>query len=178
MKVEQALRLEEWERAKHARDFQQSDGLHPMTDGWAKYHPDQRRVPVRNPEGRIVMLTPGQHTLMVAVRQLEGRKVSATIIAASLGVATSTVTRGLVILAMLKLVAYDVETGRNGGFTFLSMAWADLKRRSRTALERVRHWQDQAHSRFERRLERSGWFVAGLNFASREDMDATFSEAT
>jgi predicted transcriptional regulator len=178
MKVERALRLEERERVRHARDFQQSDGLHPMTDGWAKYHPDQRRVPVRNPEGRVVMLTPAQHMLMIAVRPMEGRKVSATMIAASLGVATSTVTRGLVILAALKLVAYDVETGRGGGFTFLAMAWADLKRRSRTAWAKVHEWGEKAHSRFERKLERSGWYTAGLNFASSLYMDATFSEAT
>jgi len=182
MDDERALALESRERARHARDFQQDDGMHPMTDGWARYHPEQRRVPVRNYEGRMVELTPAQHTLMIAVRPMEGQKVSATIIANSIGVAVSTVTRGLLVLAALKLIAFDVQTGRSGGFTFLKMAWADLKARSRTAWDRLKRSKDRAekraHTRWQERLQTVGWFTYGLNFASSLYMDATFSEAT
>ena len=143
-----------------------------------RFRPKERKVGVRNVSGHVVWCTPTQILVMTAGRRLEGEKVSATMIAASLGVATSTVTRALLFLSAWKLIAYDVMMGRNGGITFLKMAWADLKMRSRTAWARMQNDRVRAWNRLVKRLEDSLYFTSGLNFATSTAIDATFSEAT
>jgi len=172
MKVETALRLEEWERARHARDFQQSDGLHPMSRGWER----PPTILVRNPDGREVRLTVTQHRILMAGRALEGETVSAAMIARSIGVVTSTVTRSLVILAAFKLVAYDVTRGRYGGFTFLSTAWADMRQRSRKAWTKIKDERQKAWDRFEKKLATSLYYWSEVNVASMREQDATLNE--
>jgi hypothetical protein len=166
MKVETALRMEDADRVQRAKNFQQSDGLHPMTRGF----PKPIVVVVRNPDGRPVELTVNQHRILMAGRTLEGETVSAAMIARSIGVATSTVTRALVVLAAFKFLAFDVTRGRYGGFTFLSTAWADMKQRSRRAWSRIKDERAKAEERWLKRLDRSLYFWSGLNVASIEEV--------
>lgn len=164
--IDYYVSLEAAERAHRARDFQQSDGVQPMTMGWSRYRPHESRVIVRDMYGKEHWITPTQHKVLMAGRHLEGEKVTATIIANSLGVAVSSVTRALLRLAALKLIAYDMKRGRSGGITFLATAWADLKARSRQAWAKLQHERDKAYERYIRQLDMSHYFSAGLNFAT------------
>jgi len=145
----------------------------PMSSGWARYHPTVALLPVRDGFGNTVLLTPNQHRILIVGRSLEGEKVSAGTIAASIGVATSTVTRALTRLAAYGLVAYDTAKGRYGGITFIATAWADLKARSKRAWGRIRQDRDRAWDRYIGKLERTGYFWSGLNVASYREQDAT-----
>jgi hypothetical protein len=146
-----------------------------LTPGFNRFRPHESRIPVRNVTGKLVWCTPIQVRVKEAADRMTGQKVSATIIAASLGVATSTVTRALLFLAAWKLVAYDTERGRHGGITFLSMAWADLKQRARTAWARMQQDRVRAWDRYVAKLDKSLYFWSGLNVATSESVVATLT---
>lgn len=169
-RIEYYERLGDQERARLAREFQVSDGLVPMTKGWERYHPKEQRIPVQDAWGNTRYLTPNQHRVLVSARSLAGTedRVTMTVIANSIGVAVSTVSRALIMLAAFGLVAYDTTKGRYGGITLFQLAWADLKRRSRTAWAKIRYERRRAWDRHVSRLERSHYFTAGLNFAVNE----------
>jgi DNA-binding transcriptional ArsR family regulator len=155
------------------------DGVHPMTAGWRRYRPEVIPVPIRDHWGNTRMVTPHQASVLAFARSHEGQKLTATVIADSLGVAVSTVTRALVRLSAYGLVAYDTARGRFGGITFLAVAWADLKGRARGAWSKIRHEREGITRRYLARLERSGYYVAGLDFnlATISTMDAKFNGA-
>jgi hypothetical protein len=155
-------------------DMYQSEGAVGRASN--RFRPQEQRVPVRNTTGQIVWCTPTQLVVLRAGRSLEGQKASATIIAASIGVAVSTVTRALTFLAAFKLIAYDVTMGRNGGITFLAMAWADLKMRCRNAWARIQQQKARAYERYLHKLEGTGYYSSGLNFATSNVIDAKFSD--
>jgi predicted transcriptional regulator len=111
-------------------------------------------------------VTPIQYQVMKVARANEGETLTATIIANSLGVAVSTVTRALLKLAALKLVAFDVVRGRSGGIHFLSRSWADLKARARTAWAKINDQRLKAWDRYLDKLDRAHYFSSGLNFAT------------
>jgi hypothetical protein len=167
--IDYYTRQAEAERARRHRDFQQSDGLMPLTMGWARYHPCASLVIVSDGFGRQRALTPIQHRVMVVARMHEGETVKATMIADSIGVATSTVTRALVRLAAFGLVAYDIVKGRYGGISILKRAWADLRTRSRTAWGKLKGERVKAWDRYLRRLDRTGYWWSGLNVASNRE---------
>jgi hypothetical protein len=151
------------DRARRAREFIQSDGVHPMTAGWSRYRPHEERVMVRDSAGRERWLTPTQHRVLIVGRTHEGEKVTARIIANSIGVAPSTVSRALTVLASLTLVAYDVVRGRYGGITFLSSAWADMKARARRAWGKRFREREMAWDRYLRKLDKSLYWWSGLS---------------
>lgn len=167
------------ERVRRARQSQTSDGLHPMTKGWERYRPDVIPVPIRDAWGNVRLVTPNQAQVLAVARTHEGETIRATVIASSLGVATSTVTRALVRLAAYGLVAYDTVRGRFGGITFLSTAWADIRMRSRSAWSRIRDERGKAWQRYLRKLDTSLYWWSGLdakvNVASNTPMDATLT---
>ena len=141
---------------KHRTDYVQSDGLHPLTTGWRRYHPNEATIEVIDMDGKRRYLTPKQHHVLLTVRTLRDR-ASMTMIAASLGYATSTVSRALLRLASMGLVAYDVARGRYGGLTVLRASVVDMKRRAQTAWETLKRQRMQRERAWIARLERSGW---------------------
>jgi len=165
MDDERALMLENHDRVRRAHEFQQSDGLHPMTKGF----PKPVTVLMRDDRGQERRLTETQHRIIVFVRSHEGETFTATVIAHSLGVAISTVTRTVNLGVALRLIAVNVVRGRYGGIEILARAWADLKARSRNAWTRIRDTAHKAEERYLRKLDASHYFTAGLNFASIED---------
>jgi DNA-binding MarR family transcriptional regulator len=161
------------ERAHRATTAQVSDGLHPMTKGWAKYHPTEATIEVIDMDGNRRYITPKQYQVLRAVQLLKDR-ATLTMIASSIGVATSTVSRGLLRLASLGLVAYDVTRGRYGGIDMLKTTSVDLKRRAQAAWERLKAYRMSAERRWYERLARSGYPFA-FNVASYTVMDATLN---
>ena len=168
------VRMEARDRAKRARDFIQSDGLHPMTRGF----PKPVTVLMRDDQGRERRLTETQHRIIVFVRTHEGETFTATVIAHSLGVAISTVTRTVNLGVALRLIAVNVVRGRYGGIEIMARAWADLKARSRNAWTRIRDTAHKADLRYQRKLDASHYFTAGLNFASIVEVDAKLNSGT
>jgi DNA-binding MarR family transcriptional regulator len=164
------------ERARHATRFQVSDGLHPMTQGWAKYHPNEATVEVIDLDGKRRYITPTQHSVLLAARSLRDAASMRTI-AASLGVATSTVSRALLRLASLGLVAYDVVRGRYGGVSIVRATGRELRDRAQAAWSRLRHARMKQEGRWYDRLSRSGYPLA-FNVASYMDRDATLKPWT
>jgi tRNA splicing ligase len=96
-------------------------------------------------------------------------------VGASIGVATSTVSRALTRLAALGLVSYDTFKGRKGGIRLFTMSGKALKERSQRAWDRIKASKDQAAQRWRNKLEASGYDFASLNVATKRAMDATFS---
>jgi hypothetical protein len=164
------------ERARHATRFQVSDGLHPMTQGWAKYHPNEATVEVIDAWGKRRYLTPIQHQVLLAARGLRDR-ATVRVIADSLGVAASTVSRGMVKLASMGLIAYDVARGRYGGITIVQAVGKALQDRSQAAWRKLHDIRMKAEARYYDRLSRSGYPLA-FNVASYMDMDATLKPWT
>jgi DNA-binding MarR family transcriptional regulator len=190
------------ERVRRAHEFQQSDGLQPMTKGWERYRKTEPRVMVKDSRGRTVILTVNQHMILMHLRtralaigdiaeqneqlslpdgpsENDGSLVSMTKIANSLGIAPSTVSRAVVLLVAFRLIAVDVVRGRYGGLRVLSMAWADLKGRARGAWERIRRTREKAEvraqMRYDERLSRTGYWWSGLNVASMTEESATLN---
>lgn len=162
-------------RAERATRFTVSDGLQPMTKGWAKYHPEQKPVQVIDAWGKPRWITPNQYAIYRAFLTLR-EKASMTRIAASLGVASSTVSRALSRLASLGLIAYDVKRGRYGGIERVMAAGKDLEARAQRAWERLKATRIKREARWYDRLSRSGY--PGLfNVASIESMGATLNIA-
>lgn len=160
----------DWQRAKWARDMHanptQGTRLErPLTEGWSRYRPHEIRVVVRNSEGRSVSLSPNQHRVLTAVRMAETDDLTMRSIATSLGIAVSSVSRALIVLAAWKLVAYDVVRGRKGGISLVSMTWADLKMRSRTAWQKLHRERQRAWDRYLRKLDATRYWWSGLNVA-------------
>ena len=137
--------------------------------GWKRYHPHEATVEVIDLDGKRRYLTPYQWNVLQAVRTLRER-ASMSIIAASLGVAPSTVMRALKRLASMGLVAYDTARGRNGGITVVQVAAKELKARAQSAWEYLKDARIRADERARRRflqlLEQSGYPMAALNVAS------------
>jgi predicted transcriptional regulator len=136
-----------------------SDGAYGRA--FIKYRPNMELIWIR---GKWV--TPIQYQVMKVAVANEGETLTATIIANSLGVAVSTVTRALLKLAALKLVAFDVIRGRSGGIHFLSTSWADLKARARTAWAKINEQRLKTWDRYLRKLDESRYFWSGLNVAT------------
>lgn len=143
-------------RARHATRFTVSDGLHPMSKGWARYHPGQEPVQVLDAWGKPRWITPNQYAIYRAFLTLR-EKASMSRISASLGVATSTVSRALARLASLGLIAYDVKRGRYGGIERVMAAGKDLEARAQRAWERLKAARIKREARWYDRLERSGY---------------------
>lgn len=171
--VELYATMADWQRARWARDLHENatQGLRlqaPITEGWSRYRPKEIRVLVRNCDGYSISLTPSQHLVLLAARNSGSERITMTSIARTLGIAVTSVSRALTVLAAFKLVAYDVTRGRFGGITVLSESWADMKARARAALARLRYQRDRAAARawarFEHKLSVTGYFVTGLDF--------------
>lgn len=162
------------ERARHATRSQYSEHIgrasQPMTAGWRKYHPE--RVLIVEGDNYFTDI---QYRLKQFVLTHEGERFTMSEMAESLGCAVSTVSRALTRLAALRLIAFDVVRGRNGGVTFLSIAWADLKARSRNAWAKIRDERRKVWQRYVEKLDKSHYFWAGLNVASLEVKDATLT---
>lgn len=142
-----------------------------LTLGWAQYHPTEAMIEVIDIDGKRRMLTPIQNAVYQAARTLQDR-ATLTMIAASLGVATSSVSRALLKLSSFGLIAYDVARGRYGGITMVRASVDDLKRRAQSAWERLKAERMRREGRWYDRLARSGYPVP-VNVASYMVMDAT-----
>lgn len=156
------------EGGRSRSDFVLSDGVHPMSKGF----PKPVIVLMQNDQGRECKMTETQHKVIVFVRAHEGETFTATLIAQSLGVAVSTVTRAVTLGVALRLIAVNVVRGRYGGIEILARAWADLKSRSRNAWQRIRDTAHKADLRYMAKLDTSHYFSSGLNFASIVEVDA------
>jgi predicted transcriptional regulator len=124
----------------------------PMTAGWAQYHPGERPVSVIDIDGKVRWITPKQYAVYQAVLTLKERASMARI-ASSLGYATSTVSRALLRLASLGLLAYDVAKGRYGGIVILKATREAAQR----AWEKLKAYRIKREARWYERLTRSGY---------------------
>ena len=154
--------------------FTQDDGAMPMTQGWSRYRPNERPVMVTDAWGKSRWITPKQYQVLQASKVLQAQASMATI-AASLGVATSTVSRALLRLASMGLVAFDVKRGRNGGVTFIKALGAELEKRAQGAWERLKQYRLRAEERVWNRAYATGYPV---NVATITRRDATISSWT
>lgn len=137
--------------------------------GWLRFHPDAQPVRIVDAWGRERWLTPLQHRVWVAALALQddhSERVSMSKMAASLGVAASSVYRALIRLASFGLVSYDTKRGRNGGVTFVLLTAKQLKTRATAAWERIKAEREKVATRWHSRLQRSGYDFAALNVAS------------
>ncbi len=130
----------------------------PMGKGWRDYHKGEATIEVIGFDGQRHYITPKQYQVYRAVQLLKER-ATLTMIAASIGVATSTVSRALLRLASFGLVAYDTQRGRYGGVTMLALASVDLKRRAQAAWEVLKGYRMRAEARWYERLARSGYSI-------------------
>jgi DNA-binding MarR family transcriptional regulator len=165
MDDQRALNLESRERARHARNFQLSDGLMPMTTGFRnRFRPNERRVLLLNDLGEPVSCSPTQNSVYVLVQAGTGLNTVRSI-SKSLGVAPSTVSRALTMLASKRLIAYDIVRGRYGGIKRLETTWADMKGRAKAAKAKISRQYQLAEQRWYRKLARTGYYWSGLNVA-------------
>lgn len=146
-----------------------------LSPGWKRYHPTEATVEVIDLDGKRRYLTPTQHRVLLATRSLRDTASMRTI-AASIGVATSTVSRALLRLASLGLVAYDVVRGRYGGVTVVRAVGRELQERAQRAWGRLRDARMKQEARWYDRLSRSG-YPGAFNVASYMSMDATLKIA-
>ena len=142
----QADRIER-ERAKR---FVQSDGIRPLTDGWMRYNRNRPTVRVIDAWGKERWITPTQAEVLNASRKVRGT-ASMGKIAASLGVAASTVYRALLRLSSMGLVAYDVKRGRSGGVTFVRAVGDMIEKRAQKAWETLKRYRLNALKSSEKR---------------------------
>jgi DNA-binding MarR family transcriptional regulator len=117
-------------------------------------------------DGHERWLTPNQHRVLLATRSVSSASMAA--IAASLGFATSTVSRALVRLASMGLVAYDTRRGRGGGVTFLRLAGKALEQRAQAAWMKLKQARIRARERWTQRLLLTGYPGWALNVATIE----------
>jgi len=140
--------------------------------GWQRFHPQERAVQVTDAWGKPAWITPTQHRIWVAVLALQdghSERVSMAKIAASLGVAASTIYRGLIRLASLGLVGYDTKRGRSGGVAFVHLTPKALKDRATAAWEWIKAQKQKAVERWHSRLERSGYDFGAYSVRSIRD---------
>lgn len=163
------------ERARQAREFQQSDGIAPLTMGWAKYHPGQVPVSILDAWGNRREVTPKQHKVLMAMRGLDTDRITVRMVADSLGFAASTVTRALVKLAALGLVTYEVVRGRYGGLRLFHATMDVVKERSKAAWQKIRDARSKATIRWFSKLDRTGYPLSALNVATSTYQDATLT---
>jgi len=142
----QADRIER-ERAKR---FVQSDGIRPLTDGWMRYNRNRPTVRVIDAWGKERWITPTQAEVLNASRKVRGT-ASMGKIAASVGVAASTVYRALLRLSSMGLVAYDVKRGRSGGVTFVRAIGDAIEKRAQKAWETLKRYRLNALRSAEKR---------------------------
>lgn len=147
-----------------------------VSAGWARYHPGQEPVQVIDAWGKPRWITPKQYDVYRAFLTLQ-EKASMSRIAASLGLATSTVSRALSRLASLGLIAFDVSRGRYGGIVRVMAAGKDLQERAQRAWERLKRDRMRRESRWYDRLARSG-YVFAFNVASIPEKSATLTPWT
>ena len=149
-------RLQYWAREadrverRKASDFVQSDGIRPLSDGWMRYNRNRPTVRVIDAWGKERWITPTQAEVLNASRKVRGT-ASMGKIAASLGVAASTVYRALLRLSSMGLVAYDVKRGRSGGVTFVRAVGDAIEKRAQKAWETLKRYRLNALKSSEKR---------------------------
>ena len=140
---------------KRRSDMMFSDGIAPLTTGWAKYrrfHPDEAQVFVTDLEGKGHWISERQHKVYIlALEMIEGDMLTMRAMAARLRVAPSTVSRALVKLSAWGILAYIVGRGRYAGLVIIKRARNDgLDRFRKAAKARVRAWSKAAYDRVSR----------------------------
>ena len=138
------------EERERQSDFVQSDGIRPLSDGWMRYNRNRPTVRVIDAWGKERWITPTQAEVLNASRKVTGT-ASMGKIAASLGVAASTVYRALLRLSSMGLVAYDVKRGRSGGVTFVRAIGDAIEKRAQKAWETLKRYRLNALKSSEKR---------------------------
>lgn len=136
-------------------DLVLSDGLMPMSTGWAKYrrfHPDEAQVFVTDLEGKGHWISERQHKVYtLAMAMVEGDMLTMRGMAIRLGVAPSTVSRALTKLSAWGILCYIVGRGRYAGLVIIKRVKGDgLDRFRKAAKARVRRWSQYAADRVSR----------------------------
>lgn len=137
-------------------DLVVSDGVMPMTTGWAKYRrfrPDAAQVFVTGPDGVTHWITERQaEVLRLSYAIIESdTRMTMRDMASDLHVAPSTVSRALCKFAAWGLIAYIVGRGRWAGLVIFRRVKDDgLERFRKAAKERVRRWSQAAQERLSR----------------------------
>jgi predicted transcriptional regulator len=122
---------------------------------WQRMHPGQSLLWVDDVDGRPVWITRTQAELIGLLQTFsDGTAVRMRTLAETLGVAPSTVSRGMVKLASFGLVTYSTSRGRHGATIIYRMVgeqFGDVRRRLREAAKaRVRQWSKTAADRVSR----------------------------
>ncbi len=162
-------------KAKARSGYVQSDGVTPLTQGWAMYKrfvPNAEFVTVTTLQGREVEITRTQaNVLDLARTYIDNGSTTMRQMAETLGVAASTIYRALVRLASFGLIGYQSTRGRYGGTLLFRRGPNDgLDRFQKAAKAKIRKWQMATELRFSR-LRRS---VASM-FTQKEIEDHGFS---
>jgi len=115
-----------------------------------RYNRNRPTVRVIDAWGKERWITPTQAEVLNASRKVSGT-ASMGKIAASLGVAASTVYRALLRLSSMGLVAYDVKRGRSGGVTFVRAIGDAIEKRAQKAWETLKRYRLNALKSAEKR---------------------------
>jgi predicted transcriptional regulator len=153
--------------------MQQSNGVYPISAGWERYRKpeSERSVVIVDAWGRQRWITPTQARVLAAMQRLQAdhsERVSMAKVAASLGVAPSTVYRAMLRLAAFGLIAYETKRGRSGGVAMVHVTAAELKQRAQSAWDRLAAARARAAARWRQVLERSGYPMSALIVAPIE----------
>ncbi len=143
------------ERARSKKGYTQSDGVQPLTLGWAMYkrfNPNAEYVTVTTLQGREVEITRTQADVLDLARTfIDTGTTTMRAMAETLGVAASTIYRALVRLAAFGLIGYITTRGRYGGTLLFRRGRNDgLDRFQKVAKAKIRKWQLATEARFSR----------------------------
>ncbi len=144
---------------KSVKGVQQSNGVFPLTTGWARYNSVADLVWIDDAEGHPRALTPKQYTVLRAILEIieNGSHPTMRAVAERIGTAPSTVSRAMTKLAAWGLIRYIVGRGRYAGMLiFRAIPNDGLERLRRVARARIRRWHEAA----ERRISRLRFNVA------------------
>lgn len=143
------IALDHRERARHATRFTQSDGLHPMTKGWAAYN--RAIVPVVDQYGKEHLITEKTFKVyMNALSRITRDDTSTTLreMATEIGVCAQTVSNALRRFMAWGILGYGSVRGKYGGLILFARHKGDgLERYVRLAWESIRAAWDRKTGR-------------------------------
>ena len=133
---------------------------------WLKYNAGQEIIWITDLYGKQRWLTRGQVNLyQLLLTLIDNGSLKMRDIAEKLGIAASTVSRGMAKLMAYGLIAYVSAKGRYGGTIILRRVKGDhLERFAQKARDRVRRWYQTAQDRL---------FRAHSNVASYVNLEET-----
>lgn len=151
-----AAQADRMERDPYSEDHGRATVPHGRGFGlWQRMNPGVGLLWVDDIDGKPVWVTRTQAELVALLRTFsDGTAVHMRTLAETLGVAPSTVSRGMVKLASFGLLTYTTSRGRHGATIIYRMVgeqFGDVRKRLREAAKaRVRAWSKAANDRISR----------------------------